>query len=147
MKPPRIFIALFGLVLAACSPRNYVKRQLEKHPEWAKDSVILIEVDTVRFPMVRFDTAFKITGKTDTFRIQNDTINQVIIINPDSLRTVTIFKEKLVPYTKTVYVDRKINVPGAVKKDQQKSPLTWWEIFILGFVLFVIMVRLGNGRR
>jgi hypothetical protein len=139
-----LIIAMLAALVASCNTQKFVKRQLARHPEWATDSTILVQWDTVHTASYLHDTTvvWRLTDSTDTLTLDNDTVRITITRWRDRVKVVTVVKPQKVPYRKTTTITRRVTV--AEKRHWIKA--LWqegWQLFTLlaGTIVAAAIIR------
>lgn len=123
--------------MSSCNMERFVKKQLAKNPHWGTDTITHTIIDTLTVKQYQFDTTYilQLHDSTDTVVVNNDTVRIEITRWKDRLQVKTLVKERKVPYTKTVYVDRKVEVEG--KRDM----LQFWASWVLLCLILVLILK------
>ena len=128
----RLFLVVI-LLLAACSPQKYVQRQLQKHPEWAADTLVQVRIDTITTQAYHTDTFFKLnlTDSVDTLRQENDTVRILITRDKDRLEVRTVVKPQKIPFEHKQIYYRQVKVYSGKLRDLQWPQ----KLLVLGLLL------------
>ena len=152
---------VFAIILFSCSPQQRLTRLLDNHPKLLKSfdkevTVIdtFINVDTFIVEAVRDSSIFirpvLNTQNKDTFVLNNeDFFTKVEIQNEiietgdtiESVKILTVVKEKQVVTTDTLYKHIKVKVPCKCPEISTNN-ISWWH-WILSIIILLIGIWLG----
>jgi hypothetical protein len=138
----RATLILLAAMVVGCSPAKRLQRLLDKHPELADTTTVML-IDTVIVPG---DTVLQtvVLHSTDTVTIASErqTI-RVVRVPTGSLCDTAAFRAEILGAVKpdTVVVTNTVEVPRLVPCPPRKMVSSWWRTvaLVLGAVLVLVV--------
>lgn len=129
MQNLNLYLAVFVLLLAACSPERRLTRLLDRNPHLLRSDTLTL-VDTITVPQVRVDTV-ALLKPSDTLVLERERLKVQIVRRVDSVLVEAACEADTVVLTRTV----KTKCPAL----PEPQPSRWYLWLLIGFAVAVAL--------